>query len=54
MALLIFALIASYVVSAIFLAEMGLFAWLAALVAVPIAYAIGYALSRVLRGAGVL
>lgn len=54
MALLIFALVASYVVSAIFLAEFGMFAWLAALVAIPIAYAVGYALSRVLRNAGVL
>ena len=54
MALLIFALVASFVVSAIFLAEIGLFPWLAALIAIPIAYAVGYALSRVLRGAGVL
>ena len=54
MALLIFALVASFVVSAIFLAELGLFPWLAVLVAIPISYAVGYALSRVLRGAGVL
>jgi len=54
MALLILALIASFVVSAILLAEIGLFPWLAAMLAIPIAYAIGYALSRLLRGAGVL
>ncbi|MGI9478303.1 MAG: hypothetical protein ACR2PI_16495 [Hyphomicrobiaceae bacterium] len=54
MALLIFALVASFVVSAIFFAELGLFPWLAVLVAVPLSYAVGYALSRVLRGAGVL
>lgn len=54
MALLIFALVASFVVSAIFLAEIGMFPWLAAMIAIPIAYAVGYALSRVLRGAGVL
>jgi hypothetical protein len=28
--------------------------WLAALVAIPISFAVGYALSRVLRGAGAL
>jgi hypothetical protein len=54
MALLILALIASFVVSALFLAEIGLFPWLAAMVAIPIAFAVGYALSRVLRSAGVL
>ena len=54
MALLIFALIASFVVSALFLAQIGFIPWLAAMLAIPIAYAIGYALSRVLRGAGVL
>lgn len=54
MALLIFALVASFVVCAIFLAELGLFPWLAVMAAIPIAYAIGYVLSRMLRGAGVL
>jgi hypothetical protein len=54
MALLILALIASFVASAVFLAEIGLFPWLAAMIAIPIAFAVGYALSRVLRGAGVL
>ena len=54
MALLIFALIASFVVCALFLAELGLFPWLAVMVAIPVAYAIGYVLSRLLRGAGVL
>lgn len=54
MALLILGLVASFVVSAIFLAEIGFFPWLAAMLAIPIAYAIGFALSRVLRGAGVL
>ena len=54
MALLIFALVASFVVCALFLAEIGLFPWLAVMVAIPVAYAIGYVLSRLLRGAGVL
>ena len=54
MALLVLAIIASFVVSALFLAEVGLFPWLAVLVAIPIAYAVGYALSRILRGAGAL
>lgn len=54
MALLIFALVASFVVTALFLAEIGMFPWLAALISIPISYAIGYALSRVLRAAGVL
>jgi len=54
MALLIFALIASFVISALFLAQIGFFPWLAALISIPIAYAVGYALSRVLRAAGVL
>ncbi len=54
MGLLIFALVASFVVSSIFLAELGLFPWLAILVAIPISYAVGFALSRVLRGAGAL
>ena len=43
MALLIFALVASFVVCALFLAEIGLFPWLAVLVAIPISYAVGYA-----------
>ena len=54
MVLLIVALVASFVVSALFLIEIGLLPWLSALLAIPIAYAVGYALSRVLRGAGVL
>ena len=54
MALLILALVGCFYVSAVFLAEIGLFLWLAALVAIPVSYAVGYALSRVLRGAGVL
>lgn len=54
MALLIFALIATFVVCAMFLAEIGFLPWLAVLVSIPISFAVGYALSRVLRGAGVL
>jgi membrane-associated PAP2 superfamily phosphatase len=54
MALLIFALIAGFVVCSVFLAQLGLFPWLAVLLAIPISYAVGYALSRMLRGAGVL
>lgn len=54
MALLIFVLVATFVVSAWFLVEIGLFAWLATLLAIPLAYAVGYALSRLLRGAGAL
>lgn len=54
MVLLIFALIAIFVVSSMFLAQIGFLPWLAVLVSIPISYAVGYALSRVLRGAGVL
>ena len=54
MALLVVALVACFYVSSIFLAEIGMFPWLAALVAIPVSYVVGYALSRLLRGAGVL
>ena len=54
MALLVLAIVAGFVVCALFLAEIGLFPWLAVLIAVPIAYGLGYVLSRLLRGAGAL
>lgn len=54
MALLILALIASFVISAVFLVNLGLWPWVAVLLAIPIAYAFGFALSRLLRGVGVL
>lgn len=54
MALLVLALVTCFYVCAVFLAEIGFFPWLAAMVAIPISYAVGYALSRLLRGAGVL
>jgi uncharacterized protein (DUF983 family) len=52
--LLVVTLVGTFVVVAMFLTELGLFPWLAILVAVPIAYAVGFALSRVLRGAGAI
>jgi hypothetical protein len=54
MALLILALVAAFIVSALFLANIGLLPWIAVLVSVPIAYAVCFPLSRLLRGAGVL
>ena len=54
MALLVLALVACFYVSAVFLAEVGMFPWLAALIGIPISYVVGYALSRILRGVGVL
>ena len=54
MALLILALVGCFIISALFLANIGLFPWIAVLVSVPIAFAVGYPLSRLLRGAGVL
>ena len=52
MALLIFALVAIFVISAVLLVEVGLFPWLSVLIAIPISYVFGFALSRVLRSAG--
>lgn len=54
MALLVVALVACFYVSAVLMAEIGMLPWLAALIAVPVSYAVGYALSRMLRGVGVL
>ena len=39
---------------AMFLVELGLFPWLAILVSIPIAYCVGFALSRVLRSSGAI
>ena len=52
--LLVLALVATFVIVAMFLVELGLFPWLAILVSIPIAYGVGFALSRVLRGTGAL
>ena len=51
---LILVLVASFVVSSLFLAELGVMPWLAILIAIPVAYAVAYALSRVMRGAGTI
>jgi hypothetical protein len=52
--LLVLTLVATFVIVAMFLVELGLFPWLAILVAIPVAYGVGFALSRVLRGSGAL
>jgi membrane-associated PAP2 superfamily phosphatase len=52
--LLVLSLVATFVIVAMFLVELGLFPWLAILVAIPIAYGVGFAISRLLRGAGAL
>ena len=52
--LLVLSLVATFVIVAVFLVELGLFPWLAILVAIPIAYGVGFAISRLLRGAGAL
>ncbi len=52
--LLVVALVATFIIVAMFLVELGLFPWLAILVSIPIAYGVGFALSRVLRGSGAL
>ena len=54
MIMLVFALVGSFVISALFLAEVGVFPWLAALIAVPVAFAVAFALSRIMRGAGAI
>ena len=52
--LLVLSLVATFVIVAMFLVELGLFPWLAILDAIPIAYGVGFAISRLLRGAGAL
>lgn len=54
MALLIAALVAGFYVCSVFLVEVGLPPSISVVAAIPISFAVGYALSRVLRGAGAL
>ena len=54
MPILVIVLVASFYVAALMLLEFGFLPWLSAMIAIPIAYAITFALSRALRSAGAI